>query len=83
MPIILPIVMILVSCYLVIAPILEDPAMEFLYAFLFIVSGLIVYFPLVKFKLQPKWLGKDASYTHYNGYLDFDYTSFIHNMRAL
>ncbi|XP_072037430.1 b(0,+)-type amino acid transporter 1-like [Amphiura filiformis] len=62
-PLFLPVLMIIASCYLVIAPILEDPALEFLYAFLFIVSGLLLYFPLVKFQLiQPRFFDKITAF---------------------
>ncbi|KAK3086066.1 hypothetical protein FSP39_012937 [Pinctada imbricata] len=50
--ILLPIIFLLCSIYLVIAPIIQDPRIEFLYAFLFIVGGLLLYFPLVHFKLH-------------------------------
>ncbi|KAL5022204.1 hypothetical protein ScPMuIL_001359 [Solemya velum] len=49
-PIVLPIIFLLCSIYLVVAPIIEDPRLEFLYAFLFMVGGLVLYFPLVVFK---------------------------------
>ncbi|XP_071092211.1 b(0,+)-type amino acid transporter 1-like [Haliotis cracherodii] len=51
-PIPIPIIMLLVSLYLVIAPIVEDPQIEFLYAFLFVMGGLIFYIPLVHFNLK-------------------------------
>ena len=41
----------LCAIYLVIAPIVEENKIEFLYAALFVVGGLIFYFPLVHFKL--------------------------------
>ncbi|XP_054893054.1 b(0,+)-type amino acid transporter 1 [Poeciliopsis prolifica] len=37
----------LVSCYLVLAPIIDKPEWEYLYCTIFIFSGLILYFPLV------------------------------------
>ncbi|XP_072037627.1 b(0,+)-type amino acid transporter 1-like [Amphiura filiformis] len=62
-PLFLPVLMIIASIYLVIAPILDDPALEFLYAFLFIVSGLLLYFPLVKFQLiHPRFLDKITAF---------------------
>lgn len=36
-----------VSAYLVIAPIASDPQIEYLYAFLFIIGGLVFYLPFV------------------------------------
>ncbi|XP_061162532.1 b(0,+)-type amino acid transporter 1-like isoform X2 [Saccostrea echinata] len=49
-PIILPITVLCVSVYLVIAPIVNDPRIEFLYAFIFVISGLIFYVPFVVMK---------------------------------
>ena len=50
--ILIPIVFVLISIYLVIGPIIDDPQIELLYAFIFIVGGLVFYFPLVVFKLD-------------------------------
>ncbi|XP_045191562.2 b(0,+)-type amino acid transporter 1-like [Mercenaria mercenaria] len=50
--ILIPIIFTLCSIYLVIAPIIQDPRLEFLWAFLFIVGGLLFYFPFVVFKLD-------------------------------
>ena len=56
--ILIPIIFVLVSIYLVIGPIIEDPKIELLYAFLFIVGGLVFYFPLVVFKLDRGCFGR-------------------------
>ncbi|KAK3086047.1 hypothetical protein FSP39_012620, partial [Pinctada imbricata] len=53
-PIIVPVVFVLIAIYLVIGPIISNPQIEFLYAFLFVIGGLIFYFPFVHFKLQIK-----------------------------
>ncbi|XP_052229246.1 b(0,+)-type amino acid transporter 1-like isoform X1 [Dreissena polymorpha] len=50
-PIVIPIIFLLCAIYLVIAPIVENPQIQFLYASIFIVGGLIFYVPLVHFKL--------------------------------
>lgn len=50
--ILIPIVFVLCSIYLVIAPIIQEPRIEFLYAFVFIVGSLVFYFPFVVFKLD-------------------------------
>lgn len=55
-PIVLPILMVVVSCYLVVAPIIDKPEMEYLYCALFILSGLILYYPFVHLKV--KWANK-------------------------
>uniref|UniRef100_A0A3Q3VQG5 b(0,+)-type amino acid transporter 1 n=1 Tax=Mola mola TaxID=94237 RepID=A0A3Q3VQG5_MOLML len=52
-PIVIPVLMVLVSCYLVLAPIIDKPAMEYLYCTIFIFSGLIFYYPFVYRKV--KW----------------------------
>ncbi len=46
----IPIIVVVVSVYLVLAPIIDKPQLEFLYAFLFIIAGLIFYIPLVYFR---------------------------------
>lgn len=48
----------LIAIYLVIGPIIESPQIELLYAFLFIIGGLLFYFPFVYFKLKIKGFGK-------------------------
>nr|DBA16791.1 TPA: hypothetical protein GDO54_002330 [Pyxicephalus adspersus] len=58
-PIVIPIVMVLVSCYLVIAPIVQEPEWAYLYCILFILGGLILYFPFVHYKVR--WAQKITS----------------------
>lgn len=55
-PIIIPATMVLASVYLVLAPIVAHPQPEFLYVFLFLLSGFPVYFLFVYFRYQPKCL---------------------------
>ncbi|WAR13633.1 BAT1-like protein [Mya arenaria] len=50
--ILFPIVFTLISIYLVIAPIIDDPRLEFLWAAIFIVGGFLFYFPFVVFKID-------------------------------
>lgn len=57
-PIVIPIIVILVSLYLVVAPIIDEPTLDFLYAGLFILAGFILYFPFVHFGYHPKFMGK-------------------------
>lgn len=54
----IPILFVLIAIYLVIGPIIESPQIELLYAFLFIIGGLLFYFPFVYFKLKIKGFGK-------------------------
>ena len=58
MPILIPIVMVVAAAYFVIAPVIDDPAIEFLFAFLFVCGGLILYFPFVYFKKELPFMGK-------------------------
>ncbi|RUS92171.1 hypothetical protein EGW08_000024 [Elysia chlorotica] len=51
-PIVVPIVMVLISVYLVIAPIINEPSMGYLYATIFTVGSVLIYFPFVKYKLK-------------------------------
>ncbi|MEJ1289011.1 solute carrier family 7 (cationic amino acid transporter y+ system) member 9 [Cricetulus griseus] len=49
-PIVIPIFVVLISVFLVLAPIISKPAWEYLYCVLFILSGLIFYFLFVHYK---------------------------------
>ncbi|PIO39782.1 hypothetical protein AB205_0034570, partial [Aquarana catesbeiana] len=63
-PIVIPILMVLVSAYLVIAPIVDEPEWAYLYCVIFILSGLLIYFPFVHYKV--KWAQKITSeYSHH------------------
>ncbi|KAM4614162.1 B(0,+)-type amino acid transporter 1 isoform 1-T2 [Discoglossus pictus] len=55
-PIVIPVLMVLISIYLVLAPIIDEPEWAYLYCVIFIFSGLIVYFPFVHYKV--KWAQK-------------------------
>ncbi|XP_062427165.1 b(0,+)-type amino acid transporter 1-like [Rhea pennata] len=55
-PIIIPIIVLMAAVYLVLAPIIDQPQIEFLYIVLFISSGIIFYFPLVRFKCHSPFL---------------------------
>lgn len=58
-PIFIPIIVILVSAFLILAPIISSPAWEYLYCVLFILSGLIFYFLFVHYKFR--WAQKISS----------------------
>lgn len=49
-PIVIPILVLVISVYLVVGPIIDSPQIEYLYATLFIVAGLFFYFPFVHLK---------------------------------
>uniref|UniRef100_T1H1U6 Amino acid permease/ SLC12A domain-containing protein n=1 Tax=Megaselia scalaris TaxID=36166 RepID=T1H1U6_MEGSC len=57
-PLIIPILVLVISGYLVAAPIIEKPQIEYLYAVLFILAGLIFYVPFVKMGLTPRFMEK-------------------------
>ena len=57
-PTFIPIVMLCVSVYLVVAPIIHDPRIEFLYATLFVLSGMVFYVPFIAYKLRLTFLRK-------------------------
>ncbi|XP_077503474.1 L-type amino acid transporter sobremesa [Amblyomma americanum] len=51
-PIVIPWIVLLLSIYLVAAPIIQNPQVEYVYACLFIVSGLLFYVPFVHYRLR-------------------------------
>ncbi|XP_077433182.1 b(0,+)-type amino acid transporter 1 [Vanacampus margaritifer] len=55
-PIILPILVLIAAVFLVLAPIIDSPQIEYLYVTLFIFSGVIVYIPFIHYKLCPNLL---------------------------
>uniref|UniRef100_A0A673C375 Zmp:0000001267 n=1 Tax=Sphaeramia orbicularis TaxID=375764 RepID=A0A673C375_9TELE len=57
-PIILPILVLIAAIFLVLAPIIDSPQIEYLYVALFIFSGVIVYVPFIHYKLCPGLLTK-------------------------
>ncbi|XP_068141343.1 b(0,+)-type amino acid transporter 1 isoform X1 [Drosophila tropicalis] len=57
-PIIIPVVVLVISIYLVAAPIFETPRIEYLYALIFIFAGLIFYVPFVKLGMTPRFMNK-------------------------
>jgi len=50
-PIVIPLIVMLASAYLVIGPIVYDPKVQYIYALLFILAGLVFYVPFVYFKI--------------------------------
>jgi len=56
--IVIPGICFLISCYLIIAPFLENPSVAYLFAGIFILAGLLFYFPLVYFKKIPPFMGE-------------------------
>ena len=66
-PLIIPIVFVIIAAYLVVAPIIDKPEWPYLYAAIFILTGLPVYYlPFVYFKLkQPACLDKVITFLQY------------------
>uniref|UniRef100_A0A3Q3KCK2 b(0,+)-type amino acid transporter 1 n=1 Tax=Monopterus albus TaxID=43700 RepID=A0A3Q3KCK2_MONAL len=57
-PIIIPILVLIAAVFLVLAPIIDNPQIEYLYVTLFIFSGVIIYIPFIHYKLWPGLLTK-------------------------
>ncbi|XP_017330872.1 b(0,+)-type amino acid transporter 1 isoform X2 [Ictalurus punctatus] len=57
-PIFIPILVLLAAVFLVLAPIIDNPQLEYLYVTLFILSGALIYIPFIHFKLCPGLLDK-------------------------
>uniref|UniRef100_G3PGX1 b(0,+)-type amino acid transporter 1 n=2 Tax=Gasterosteus aculeatus TaxID=69293 RepID=G3PGX1_GASAC len=57
-PIILPVLVLIVAVFLVLAPIIDNPQIEYLYVTLFIASGAIAYVPFIHYQLCPGLLTK-------------------------
>lgn len=58
MPIIIPYVVLVISFYLIIGPIVDKPTIEYLYAAMFILGGMIFYVPFVHYKLRIPFMGE-------------------------
>ncbi|XP_026147445.1 b(0,+)-type amino acid transporter 1 isoform X2 [Mastacembelus armatus] len=51
-PIVIAGLIVIMSCYLVLAPVIENPELEYLYCAIFIFSGLLLYYPFVHLKVS-------------------------------
>lgn len=58
MPIIIPVLVLVISVYLIIGPIIDKPTIEYLYATLFILGGMVFYVPFVHYKIRVPFMGK-------------------------
>lgn len=52
-----------ISLCLVLIPLVKSPSMHYIYVFLFVLSGLLFYIPLVYFKLKLVWYEKMICYS--------------------
>lgn len=59
-PIIIPIIVMAVSAVLIVAPIAAAPQVQYFYALLFILAGLIFYVPFVYYKRTVPGIGKNT-----------------------
>lgn len=57
-PIIIPIIVLVISTYLVIGPIIDKPQIEYLYTISFILIGLMMYWPFVRWRMHPQFMNK-------------------------
>ena len=57
-PIVVPIIVLVFSIFLVIAPIVENPKLEYAYSVAFMVFGASLYVPFVKYKLRLPFIGE-------------------------
>lgn len=55
---IIPVVVLIISMYLVVGPIIDKPTIEYLYAAMFILGGMVFYVPFVHYGLHLKFMGK-------------------------
>lgn len=65
-PLIIPIVVLIISGYLVVAPIIDTPRIEYLYACLFICAGLLFYVPFVKMGMTPRFMSMIKYYLQFS-----------------
>ena len=61
-PILIPVIVLLVSVYLVIAPIVDNPQIEYVYSILFMLIGAALYLPFVHFGYVFRFMDKLTSY---------------------
>jgi L-type amino acid transporter 9 len=57
-PIIIPVIVLVISAYLVIGPIIDKPQIEYLYTMLFILMGLVLYVPFVRWRMHPGFMSE-------------------------
>ncbi|KAA0186238.1 hypothetical protein HAZT_HAZT005695 [Hyalella azteca] len=57
-PIVIPVIVLVVSIYLVIGPIIDNPQVEYLYASCFILAGVAFYGPFVHMRYVLPGMGK-------------------------
>ena len=58
MPIWIPCVVLVFSVYLVLAPIIDNPKIEYVYSICFMLAGAALYVPFVAYRLKMPGIGK-------------------------
>ena len=61
-PIVIPVMMVVISLYLVIAPIVDNPQIEYLYSILFMLAGAVLYIPFVYMGYVFKFMDKVTTF---------------------
>lgn len=62
-PLVIPVLVLGISAYLIVAPIIDKPQIEYLYAAGFIFAGMLVYLPFVKYGYVPKFMGEYSRFS--------------------
>ena len=57
-PLFIPILILIASVYLVVAPIIDNPKIEYIYSIIFMVGGALIYVPTVMYKLKMPMMAK-------------------------
>ena len=57
-PLVIPVIVLIFSAFLVIAPMVADPKVEYAYATIFMAVGALIYVPFVTYRLKLPYIGK-------------------------
>ena len=57
-PIFIPFLVLIASVYLVVAPIIDNPKIEYIYSIIFMFGGALIYVPFVMYRLKMPLIGK-------------------------
>lgn len=61
-PILIPVFVLFASIFLVLAPIVENPKIEYIYSIIFMLSGALIYVPFVMYRLKMPLLVEATQY---------------------
>ena len=65
-PIVIPIIMVIISVYLVVAPVVDNPQIEYLYVILLLLAGAVLYIPFVYMGYVFKFMEKVTTFLQVN-----------------